>query len=78
MLILDGLAQRYGCLPSVAIRTADTLDLFVLDVARSWENFQREQAEAKQNGKPQGHDIPVNTLQEMVERVKNGSKKDKR
>ena len=73
MLILDGLAQRYGCLPSVAIRTADTLDLFVLDVARSWENYQREQAESKSSGKPQEHNIPVNTLQEMMERVQGGS-----
>ena len=68
--MLDAVAQRYGCLPSEVVRRSDTLDLHVLDIARSWENYQREQQEAKHNGKPLSQDIPVNTLQEMMERVK--------
>jgi len=68
--MLDALAQRYGCLPSEVVRNSDTLDLHVLDVARSWENYQREQQDARQNGRPGVPDIPVNTLVEMMERVK--------
>jgi|TARA_R110000803_G_scaffold40893_1_gene88088 hypothetical protein len=68
-LILDGIGQRYGCLPSTVLGESDTLDLLVLDVARSWENYQQNKHKAQAEGKPQEHQIPVNTLEEMMQRV---------
>lgn len=69
--MLDGIGQRYGCLPSEILARADTVDLLVLDVARSWENYQREQADAHNSGRPATPQIPINKLQDMMDRVKN-------
>ena len=44
-LTLDNLAKRYGCLPSEALRRADTLDLYVLDLGGKWTRHQQEQQE---------------------------------
>lgn len=41
MLMLDSLAHRYGCLPSEVIARATTLDLFVIDAAISYDNYQQ-------------------------------------
>lgn len=39
--MLDSLAHRYGCLPSEVIARATTLDLFVIDAAISYDNYQQ-------------------------------------
>jgi len=54
---------------------ADTLDFLVMDVAQAWERYQHEQAEKKAKAKAQGlpppaPDIPINTLQAAIERVR--------
>ena len=69
--MLDSIGQRYGALPSEILARADTVDLLVLDVARSWENYQRAQSEASNSGRPMTPQIPINKLQDMMERVKN-------
>lgn len=38
-ITLDTLSKRYGKLPSEILRDATTLDLMVLDVAISYENY---------------------------------------
>ena len=70
VLILDGLAHRYGCLPSEILTRADTLDMLILDCYRSWEQYQRDKMEAEQNGTPKPANLPINKLQEMMDRVK--------
>ena len=45
--MLDALARRYGKLPSQLLRSADSLDIMVFDVAVSYE----EMLQSKQNGK---------------------------
>lgn len=45
--MLDALARRYGKLPSQLLRSADSLDIMVFDVAVSYE----EMLHSKQSGK---------------------------
>ena len=47
MLTLDNLAKRYKCLPSEVYQRADTLDLYVLDVAAKWQKYQQDRQEGK-------------------------------
>lgn len=70
-LLLDSLATRYHQLPSQVLAHADTLDYYVMDVSMSYHNYQRERAEAQAQGRPPtAPAIPVNKLQEMMERVR--------
>lgn len=77
-ILLDNLAHRYGLLPSEVLLRADTLDIMVADVVLSYEAWQREQQDAKNSGRaPRPPDIPINTLQAMLERTKqNHGRKD--
>ena len=50
---------------------ADTLDFLVMDVALSYTKYTQDRAEARRKGQaPPAPDIPLNTLQDMIERVK--------
>ena len=44
---LDRLGNRYGLLPSEVMTRATTLDIMVLDVALSYEKYQRNKAEGR-------------------------------
>ena len=41
---IDGLGKRYGLLPSEVLRQADTFDLYVIDAALTYENYQHKKA----------------------------------
>jgi hypothetical protein len=41
---IDGLGKRYGMLPSEVLRKADTFDLYVIDAALTYENYQHKKA----------------------------------
>lgn len=73
-MLLDALSTRYHCLPSETLARADTLDVLVMDVAVAHERQQREEQDrqmALKNGQlPDASHIPLNTLQDMVDRVK--------
>jgi hypothetical protein len=69
--MIDSVATRYHLLPSEVLARADTLDLLVLDVAQSWHQQMQARANAEASGQlPPAPDIPVNKLQEMLERVR--------
>lgn len=69
--MLDSVATRYHVLPSEVMARADTLDLLVMDVAQGWHNYQERRAHARAQGQPEPvPDIPLNTLQQMIERVR--------
>ncbi len=69
--MLDTMAQRYHLLPSEIMRRADTLDMYVLDVAMSWHRYQQEVAQAQQEGRPPpAPDLTINKMKEMIERVR--------
>lgn len=69
-LILDHIATRYHLLPSQVLEQADTLDYLVMDVAISWHRAQQEAAETG-SGQKAVPNLPVNKLQDMIERVRN-------
>ena len=41
---IDGLGKRYGMLPSEVLRQADTFDLYIIDAALTYENYQHKKA----------------------------------
>jgi len=58
-------------LPSQVLATADTLDFMVMDVVLAYNRYEQDKSENKRKGlPPTAPNIPINTLQEMVERVK--------
>lgn len=70
-MIIDAIAHRYHVLPSEVMARADTLDYVVMDVAQTWHNYQQEKAMAKSQGRPPpAPPMPLNKLQDMMERVK--------
>lgn len=80
VILLDSLATRYHLLPSEVIQRADTLDVMVMDTAMAWQRVQRERMEAEHRGEPKpAPKIPVNKLQEMIDKVKrDGPKTNKK
>ena len=69
LLSLDNVAQRYGVLPSVALRQGNTIDLLVLHTASKYNEWTQTD-EYKQN---KGH--TTKELQRMLEGVNNAKNK---
>lgn len=70
LLQLDSLGKRYGLLPSEVLYRGDTFDLYVMDVALTYELFEHEKA--KNKGK-----IPANAYtQEQLLTIFNKGKND--
>jgi len=67
MLTIDRVAQRYGVLPSHALRTASTFDLQVANTAMAYEIYCRQEANKLTNG-ARGHK-PTATPQMSQERM---------
>ncbi len=44
ILMIDGLGKRYGMLPSEVLSRSNTLDLYIMDIALSFENFHHKKA----------------------------------
>jgi len=45
IMTLDNIAHRYGRLPSEVLATASTLDLYVMDAAFSYRDYQQRRAD---------------------------------
>lgn len=78
MLLIDGMACRYHCLPSQVVSQGDTLDVFIINAAIDLQRYHREAEEAERNGtsKP----VPKMSqaeLQAIVQGAKSGTKKSK-
>ena len=69
LLSLDNVAQRYGVLPSVALRQGNTIDLLVLHTASKYNEWTQTD-EYKQN---KGH--TTKALQDMLEGVNSAENK---
>ena len=41
---IDGLAKRYGKLPSEILREANTFDLYIIDAAMTFEQYHHKKA----------------------------------
>jgi len=44
---IDGLGKRYGLLPSEVLKRADTFDLYIIDAALTYEQYQHKKAANK-------------------------------
>lgn len=44
ILQIDGIAKRYGKLPSEVLKHADTFDLYVMDIALTFEQYHHKKA----------------------------------
>ena len=68
ILQIDGLAKRYGMLPSKVISEADTFDLYIMDIALTFEQYHHKKA--MNNGKDPLPDYTTDELLNMVKKVK--------
>ena len=41
-MLIDAIAERYGCLPSHVLKEGDTFDLMVMDVALTYRAYEAE------------------------------------
>ena len=64
------MANRYKLLPSEVLNRADTLDVLVADAAISWHNYVAEQEHARAEGKAAPANVPVATLEKMIQSVR--------
>tara|TARA_R110000772_G_scaffold128435_1_gene236091 strand:- start:120 stop:338 length:219 start_codon:yes stop_codon:yes gene_type:complete len=68
LISLDNVAQRYGVLPSVALKQGTTVDLLVLQTASKYADWQQTDEYKNNKGKT------VKELQRMVDGVSNNGK----
>jgi hypothetical protein len=69
--VLDNLATRYHLLPSQVLAQADTLDFMVMDVVLAYDRYTQDKQQAQKMGcAPTAPDLPINTLEQMIERVR--------
>ena len=44
ILTIDGLGKRYGMLPSEVLNRSNTFDLYIMDMAMTFENYHHKKA----------------------------------
>lgn len=72
--MLDALGERYGMLPSQVLEQANTMDLWVFDVAVSWKNHVHEQ-QMRKHDKSQLPNMDPETLQKGMEKFRESVRK---
>lgn len=65
ILSLDTMAQRYGVLPSQLMNSATTFDMYIMDAALSYQNYQHKKA----NGQV-ADTLSTEELQDMMKKAK--------
>jgi hypothetical protein len=68
ILMIDSLGKRYGMLPSEVLNRSNTFDLYIMDVALSFENFHHKKA--MNNGNDPLPDYTTDELLAMVKKNK--------
>jgi len=68
ILMIDSLGKRYGMLPSEVLNRSNTFDLYIMDVALSFENFHHKKA--MNNGNDPLKDYTTDELLAMVKKNK--------
>jgi hypothetical protein len=69
ILQIDGIAKRYGVLPSEILKNADTFDLYVMDAAMTFEKFHHDKEMNK--GKVDPSYYSQDQLESMLNKGKN-------
>jgi hypothetical protein len=68
ILMIDSLGQRYGLLPSEALNRSNTFDLYIMDAALTFENYQHKKA--MNGGKDPIPDYTSDELLALMSKVK--------
>ena len=68
MLTIETMAKRYKMLPSEVLARATTLDLYMMDIAISYTNY--ESSKARNGGIADVQDYSQEELLEMMSKVK--------
>jgi hypothetical protein len=68
ILMIDSLGKRYGLLPSEALNRSNTFDLYIMDAALTFENYQHKKA--MNGGKDPIPDYSSDELLAMMSKVK--------
>jgi hypothetical protein len=68
ILMIDSLGKRYGMLPSEVLNRSNTFDLYIMDAALTFENYQHKKA--MNNGKEPVSDYTTDQLQAMLKKVR--------
>lgn len=71
ILMIDGLAKRYGKLPSHVLGDANTFDLYIMDAAMAFENFHHKKS--MNNGIDP---LPEYTQDELLAMLNKGKEND--
>jgi hypothetical protein len=66
---LDLIAQRYGCLPSAVFEHGNSIDFWVMKQSQAYYQAQ----ESQQSGKKKADMPDVNTMQQMIRRLRDVS-----
>jgi hypothetical protein len=67
------MASRYHCLPSEILEKADTFDVYVLQTATAWQEYQQEVSKAKHSGGPMpAANLSQDQMRAMIQRVRSG------
>jgi hypothetical protein len=67
ILTLDNLGERYGRLPSEVLAQGSTLDLYIMDAALTYRDYQQKKADGKYT------DVhTTNELQAILDKARNG------
>ena len=75
-VMMDMMAHRYGCLPSHILKHSDSFDVWVFETSQAYQDWHHKMEQAKSGKGPlPSPDIPINKLQEMMDKVK-GKKVD--
>lgn len=68
ILMIDSLGKRYGMLPSEVLNRSNTFDLYIMDAALTFENY--EHKKAMNGGKDPIPDYNTDQLQAMLKKVR--------
>ena len=67
ILTLDTLGERYGRLPSEVLAQGSTLDLYIMDAALTYRDYQQKKADGKYTETHTDSD-----LQAILDKARNG------
>jgi hypothetical protein len=68
ILMIDSLGKRYGMLPSEVLNRSNTFDLYIMDIALSFENYHHKKA--MNNGNDPLPDYTTDELLNMLNKNK--------
>jgi hypothetical protein len=66
--MIDSLGKRYGMLPSEVLNRSNTFDLYIMDAALTFENFQHKKS--MNGGKIPVESYSQDQLQAMLKKVR--------